>query len=263
MENIKAPKNEVNFLDTIKDLDKAFIGITGLLGIAGFKFDLENETEIVLENMSSDHYLEDNNYVNENIALKPVIVTMSGEIGEIADRVEKVQSTLEKYTEKLTTIVSYLPVVTSTASKIMNNVGAFQGKEVGFDAYANLGEDLFKTYKDINIPNTRQQEVFLFFEALRNARTLFTVETYYRNYTNMAIQKIQFRQRKETKDVSEVVVTLKGMRYVEAKNAYKETSVTGRLKAQISGMVDKGKSALSEYTTSLSDYFSSDKVEVS
>lgn len=230
-----------NFLDTVKGLDKAFISFSGMLGIAGFEFDIERETKITLKNRSTDHYLEDNTYINDNIALAPEMITMSGDIGEISDIIEK-QSTLSKISQNLTMVLSYLPDIAGTAESIMNNSNDL----LSFEGLAGTAESLFGLYSNLNIPDGKQQKTFLYFESLRNARTLFTVKTCYRSYTNMAIDTIEFKQGEENKDISRVVITLKRLRFVEPKKAYKEKSTTGRLTSQVSDFVDKGLAAISD-----------------
>lgn len=243
MADIDIPVAETNktFLDTVQGLDKAFISFAGLLGIAGFEFDIDRETEITLRNRSTDHYLEDNTHINDNISLAPEMITMSGDIGEISDIIEK-QSELSKTTQSLTTLVSYLPDIADTANVILNNKGELKN----FNGVTNAAEDLFQLYKNLNIPEGRQQEVFLYFEALRNARTLFTVKTCYRTYTNMCIDTIKFKQGEENKEISRVTVTMKRFRFVEPKNAYLEQSVTGRLISQVSDVVKKGLAAVTD-----------------
>lgn len=239
--NIPVAETNTSFLETVKGLDKAFISFAGLVGIAGFEFDIDRETEITLKSRSTDHYLEDNNYINDNISLAPEMITMSGDVGEITDIIKK-QSELSQTTQTLTTLVSYLPDIANTANVILNNKGELKN----FNGVTNAVEDLFQLYKNLNIPEGRQQEVFLYFEALRNARTLFTVKTCYRTYTNMCIDTIKFKQGEETTDISRVIVTMKRFRFTEPKNAYLNQSVTGRLVAQVSDVVKKGLASLTQ-----------------
>ena len=52
-------------------------------GIAGFVMDVRMEDEVNLESDITDHYVEDNTAVQDQVSLKPEEVTVHGLVGEL------------------------------------------------------------------------------------------------------------------------------------------------------------------------------------
>lgn len=62
---------------------------------------------------------------------------------------------------------------------------------------------------------TRQQSAFLYFYALFKARSLFSIETPWGIWTNMAILSLRAEQREDTKDATDFTITFKKIRTAE------------------------------------------------
>lgn len=208
-------------LDSAISVSNVFVGFAGQAGIAGFVFDIAEDDSVELGSIITDHYIETGSPVQDHIALRPEKVTVRGLVGEYKDIIANKKNSLEKTAEKLTVLTSYLPVVSQAAGAVFNGLENIKksGDNV-VDALGNLGNmgmDLFEAYRNINIPQNEQQKAFIFFEALRNAGAVFTVQTPFRYYTNMAIESIRCTQSSNTKDMSRFEITLKKIRYVDTK----------------------------------------------
>ena len=215
-------KNIQGVLGLAKDANSTFVSVAGAVGIAGFIFDRAKESNVVLANEITQHYTEDGSPVQDHIARKPEEITLSGYVGEYKNIVSGQPSRIEKATQKLTTLGSYLPPLTDAAKAIYNglkgnNESAMLSGWVGSNAsnVINTGLDVFKAYKNINMPGNDQQKAFLFFEALRNSNALFTVETPWRTYTDMAIKSLRAFQDERTADITQFEVTMIKFRTVE------------------------------------------------
>src|SRR5271170_7629799 len=70
-------------------------------------FHYEGEQTVALESDITDHYIEDNTAIQDQIALKPVMITTHGFIGELNDVPPSFLSLLQSASQKLTTISAY------------------------------------------------------------------------------------------------------------------------------------------------------------
>lgn len=215
---------------------QSFVEVAGVVGIAGFVFDIADESQVILESEITDHYVEDGTAVQDHIALRPEKVTLKGYVGELPYTKDGGQTTLQKATQKLTTIASYLPAVSTFAQNLYSRA---KTKNDALTALKDTGLDLYKTYRNVNIPHDKQSEAFIYFEALRNSRALFTVQTPFRYYTDMAIESIKSVQSSATRDESNFEVTFKKIRKVQT-SAVNLAGLQGRLVNMASNVVKKG-----------------------
>lgn len=259
-----ASKAASKFLDEAVDLSNVFVSVAGTAGIAGFVFDIVEDEVVELGSYITDHYVETGSPVQDHIALKPERITVRGLMGEYKHIISGKQSFLEKATQKLVTLSTYLTPLSNAANSIYNTLNDTKSlSDLSLESIGGLGMDLFKAYRDINIPQNEQQKAFIYFEGLRNARTTFTIQTPFRYYTDMAIETIRARQAGNTVDLSNFEVTFKKIRYVNTdiisaeekeKETPKEQDIMGRLKEQASAVVDKGMNKLQEVKESVTTF---------
>jgi len=226
-------KSAAIFFDDAIKLSQKFVSVTGATGIAGFTFHLREDEEVSLENDITDHYTETNNPVQDNIVNKPVKVTLRGTIGEYLYTPAKTQTSWEKLanklskpTKKLITIASYLPPINNYTQQMFDTI---KSQKNALNKVLDIGVDAFKMYRDINIPKNNQSSAFLYFEALWQSKQVFTIQTPYRFYTDMAIQSVKAVQSGETIDRSDFEITFKQIRKVQT-NDITSSVLQGRLK---------------------------------
>lgn len=243
-----------------KTLDKVFNGAEGAsnlvnkyvvspinnLGLAGFVFDIEGDQKVDLSADATDHYAEDNVAIQDHIAIRPIIITLRGFVGELVDDRADPKSEIQKIGEKLTIINSYVPVFTSGMRQLKNNI--FSNKESTTDYLdASIGGaiDIYSTYEKLNPPKTKQAKAFNFFRAMMEARQLVSVDTPYGFFDQMAIIAVGAIQPEATKYMSDFSITLKQFRLARTQlvsfNINDYNKYQGRLKGQASGLEDKGK----------------------
>lgn len=233
----------MSFFTDAVNASQSFVGGLGTLGINGFVFDIAEECEVSLESEITDHYVEDGTAVQDHIALAPERVTLRGYVGEIVYDTGDDKGFVREAAEKLTTVASYLPVVSNYANKIYNDIAKINldGDSVvtSIEKLFNVGGDVYKAYRDINIPQDKQGEAFIYFEALRNSRKLLTVQTPYRYYTDMAIETVKIIQDAQSRDGSDIEVTLKKIRFAQVTTST-QFSLASRLEQMASKVIDKG-----------------------
>lgn len=236
-------ENTAQFFESASKLSQAFVSFTGATGIAGFVFDLRTDEEVSLSNDVTDYYTEANEPVQDNIVNKPVKVTLRGTVGEYVynpprskNLWEKITDKFQDSTEKLITVASYLPPLGKFSQQTFEEL---KTNKSNISKAFNIGVDAFKAYRNINIPDGKQESAFLFFEALWKSRQTFTIQTPYRYYTDMAIETLKAVQHGDTIDNTDFEITFKQINKVYT-NDVTSNLLQGRLKQQASEVSENG-----------------------
>lgn len=183
-------------------------------GIAGFLFDIVLDDNVELESDITDHYIEDNTAIQDQIALKPARVTVRGIVAELTTA-KTVVDQLVKATNPLPLEPLLLPVFTVGADQSMADAAA---AAQGATSAATASQSIFALYNNrapTQPRQTRQSAAFLYFYDLYKSRQLFTVETPWGFWVNMAIESLRATQPEETKYASEFTITFKEIRIAQ------------------------------------------------
>lgn len=221
-----------------------------------FHYEGENVSEI--ESDITDHFIEDNTTIQDQIALHPVVITVQGFIGELQDFVpeENLGSTIAGYAQiaaqKLTSISAYTPGLSTTALRAYD--AAFQAYQTaalaikaGASAISSInnllgGDDARVT--------TKQQQYYQQFFAYWNSRTLFTVQTPWAVFSNMAILSLKATQSADNDDITEFSVTFKQLRFASLEVTNVNYDQFGRTALQGQSVTNNGNVSLSPSPTS-------------
>lgn len=250
------PNNLLNIADTASNMVNQFV-VSPLinLGIAGFVFDIMDETRIDLTAEITDHYVEDNSAIQDHIAIRPDRITLRGYIGELVYRQEKPAGTAQKLTEKIATINAYVPVLTAAAKQIQSSITGVQNGTTSFlQAGLATSTNLYSAFKTLNPPPTAQAKAFNFFAALFRARQLVSLETPWTFYSSMAIESISAIQPAETKDITDFSITLKKIRTALTTTiVFDPSKYQGRTTGQASEQQDLGRANGSKLSSTQSE----------
>lgn len=128
MKSVIIPSDQPSIYDVLKSLES----LNGQAivrpndppsGIAGFLFDIPEEEEINLRSEITDHYLEDNTSVVDQIALKPEEVTVRGLVAEIATVQPPVPSLPSRPLQRLPILPEFSPRPTLSLAQILVKTG--------------------------------------------------------------------------------------------------------------------------------------------
>lgn len=189
-------------------------------------FHYEGEQDVTIVSDITDHYIEDNTAIQDQIALKPEEVTTHGFIGELNDVPPKYLALAGAIASRLTVIGAYAPALTETA------LIAYSEAFLLYQVAQNAIDSAVSTWATINgtggqsvingngttgfeaqFPNqTKQQEVFQQFYGYWRKRTLFTVQTPWAVFQNMAIKSLRAIQDPETRVITDFQITFKLIR---------------------------------------------------
>lgn len=232
--------NARNFLD---DKANTILRPKAADGISGFIFDVPDSESVTLTSEITDHWTEDNSFLNDHIVRKPIMITLSGLIGELVFRKpDGVAGTVQELNNRLESVEAYagdftpgavqtaqravqqaqsaISAINQTLDKVQNVVGFFEGE----------GQE-----------ETFQQKAFNNLYALWKSAEFVTVQTPWRYFDDMIIQSITFAQDAETETVSDIQVTLKQIRVAQVQiTSYDENIFPVREELQAGEEEDQG-----------------------
>lgn len=232
-------------------------------------FNYEGEQAVTLKSDITDHYVENNTAIQDQIALKPETFVTQGFIGELNDIAPAALQPLKTIAEKLTTIGAYVPQLSETAT--LAYAEAFLLYQTG----AALANSAVATWSSINGSDftggqgvingsgladgnkktqTKQQIYFQQFYGYWRNRTLFTIQTPWAVFQDMAIESLRAIQDAETRMISDFEVTFKLMRFASTQvlvtPQLNSSNFQGRGGSSAAAEVDLGTSTLETSTES-------------
>lgn len=238
-------------------------------------FNYEGEQSSILASDVTDHFIEDNSAVQDQIAIRPVVITTQGFVGELNNIPPAPVAFLKTVAEKLTALVAYQPELTESALLAYNNAFfAYQAAshlaQVGVDVFNTINGGINQTVingsttsSQINNQTsalgsilgqaglnrnsqTQQQVYFTQFYGYWQDRTLFTIQTPWAVFQDMVITQLRAIQDEETRMITTFECQFKQLRFASTLVVAPSTTngVQGRLNQQIGDIVNRGTNKL-------------------
>lgn len=225
-----------------------------------FLFNYEGEQTVTLTSDITDHFVEDNTAVQDQISLKPELITTQGFIAELTDIVPQQFAFLKTAASKLSAISSYAPALSATAINALNEAFfLYQNEQNAANTAVSAINSLSSLFggPGAGPVQTKQAKAFMAFYGYWQARYLFTVQTPWCLFKNMAIQTLKSTQNAETNTITDFEITFKKMRFVQTQSTAGVTTVgTSRLNGQASSLVNNGTQSPPTATTTLGNVVS-------
>lgn len=260
--NNTASSNQLPSLSPFNSLSALSSGTTSIAGLLpdqqpSLVFHYEGEQSVTIESDITDHFVENNTFVQDQIALKPEIIMTHGFIGELNDIAPVFLQPLKAVADKLTTISAYTPVISQTAiiayneaffayqvlinaaNSVVNTASVLSNLGDGDSAETVIGNSGITYAKN----QTKQQVAFQQFYAYWANRILFTVQTPWAVFQNMAIKSLRAIQDAETAVITDFEVTFKRIRTISS-TAENSKAVQNRANAQQAQNVTTGNGQL-------------------
>ena len=236
-----------------------------------FLFNYEGEQTLNLQSDITDHYVEENYSIEDHIALKPEEFSTHGFVGELTDIAPDLLKPVKAIADKLTTVVAFEPEKTIAAQIAYNT--AFQLYQVGRSAVnsavsawstvenlftgsdgqnvigsGGLGNQFDFATGNVRGVQNKQQTAFQQLYGYWSLRTLFTIQTPWAVFQNMAIKNLKAFQDAETNQITDFEVTFKMIRIAKTQTGLSGLTglldlFQGRSKAQASGVTNLGTSS--------------------
>lgn len=223
-----------------------------------FVFNYEGEQVATLESDITDHFVESNQAIQDQIALKPEVFTTRGFIGELTDIAPPLLAPIKEAADRLTTIGAFEPALSATALIVYSQ--AFQAYQVA----ANLANTAVSAWSSVNNfisgsdgqsvigsggivvagAQNKQQTAFQQFYGYWRRRTLFSIQTPWAVFENMAIKSLRAIQDAETNVITDFEITFKMIRTARSisQPGGIDISYSGRLNSQSASETDLGTS---------------------
>lgn len=202
-------------------------------------FHYEGEQTSTLESDITDHFIEDNSSIQDQISLKPIMITTHGFVGELNDVFPYGIQVLQQVAKKLGAIGAYAPALSVTALLAYNEaafiyqtaasasasvVGAWNSINNTLPGGQNTGgENVINGNPNLSNQNpfvgtrqgnqTLQQVYYQNFYSYWVTRTLFTVQTPWAIFQDMAIKSLRAIQDADTNMITDFEITFKQMRF--------------------------------------------------
>lgn len=226
----------------------------------GFLFATRGEDRVSLRSEITDHYSEYNKALQDQIALKPIEVTLTGYVAELSDLLPGILSRINDVVSQLTTLAPYAPQLTLQALQAYNQAKLIY--EAAASAYTTI-EQTFGFENDLGIgfgggKQTQQQKAYHYFKSRWEQRQLFKVITPWEVFEDMAILSCEPIQGEESRFVSDFQITFKQLRFASVLTS--ELSIAqGRRAVQNATETDKGSqggTSVGPYTPNASPFSS-------
>lgn len=212
-------------------------------GISGFLFDVQDTESITLSADITDHYTESGSFINDHRVIKPIIINLSGFIGELVYEGESgIAGALQSLNNRLEVVDAYLGDKTPGAvQEAQRAVQQAQQAVSTINQTIDKVQNVVGLFEGISDAPTAQEKAFSELEALFKSGEFVTVQTPWKYYENMTIQSVTFTQNGETKEITDISVTLKELRVSETKTVdFDENEFTAREQVQSAPEEDQG-----------------------
>lgn len=216
-----------------------------------FMFNYEGEQTVELNSEITDHFIEDNTAIQDQIALKPVRVVTKGFISELNNVTPTILQPLKTIAQKLTAINSYAPSISETSQIAYDQ--AFQTYQIAtnainaaISAWASVSGGGVSVISGnfpiaVQLAQNKQQTAFQTFYGYWYNRILFTIQTPWAIFQNMAIEQLRPVQSEDTKTFTTFECTFKQIRTASTANSLPQSSVSqGRLSNQSATSTSQG-----------------------
>lgn len=235
-------------------------------------FNYEGEQSTTLTSDITDHYVEDNSALQDHIAIKPVTITTHGFVGELNDIAPSILEPLKIAADRLLTIGAFTPQLSVSALQV------YAKAKLAYDVGKSLKNSAVSAWSSINgasnssvingsglteSANKTQTQQQVYFQQLygywRN-RNLFTIQTPWAIFQDMAIMNLRAVQDAESRVITDFEITFKQLRFsstlsLDESRKYGDAGFQSRLKAQGSSEVNLGTNTLEASPVSFAGSF--------
>jgi hypothetical protein len=184
------------------------------LGVAGYVFDVLAEESMECASDITDHYVEDNTTIQDQIALKPERFTVKGLVAELVLSTT-LQQTQSDQVNPLGIFPPLLPVFTlaSTETQLRQAADTTAQNNSVINTQSLYG---FFDRSAGALAQSRQAKAFSYFYQLWRGRELFSVETPWGVLNNMAIESLSPSQSADSASKTDFTLTFKKIRFAQA-----------------------------------------------
>ena len=170
------------------------------------KLDIVGEETLTAENDVTDHFVESNIAYQDQIASKPKIYTINGEVGELVwYQKDTISQKVGQVAQRLEGVISFLPTRSRGFQQMKKNV-------MKVAQWVDVGSNVFDRFGDLTPDMTKQEQAYKWLLFWRDVRLPLTVKSPWGTLENYVVTSLRLTQPKETKDKSYISITFKELR---------------------------------------------------
>ena len=251
--------NSVDLLSSVIDT-AALVTPQEDVGFNGWLFHIPQDSSLEFNSNITDHYVENNKAVQDNVSLQPIEYTVTGLIGELnwRDVYDKTQQAVAAVEDKLPILSILTPELTAQALQTFNLVDKayntakklekLAGDNNDDGVYEQFLKQAGKSFTSAIPGKLKQQELAVnFFFWAWQGRKLFRVQTPWRIFENMVIKSCRANQSESGKTATNLVITFKQLNIINWKIVNKKIGMS-RNATQTAAQVNKGTSKTEQDT---------------
>lgn len=224
-----------------KDITQSgIVGISAVKGnnqYTGFIFDLKEDYSLTLTSDITDHFTEDNSAIQDHIALKPIIVEVSGKVAEKnlltpydeqaeTDGFKKLLNKVDSISGRLGSLTNLAPNIFNQARDILNTA-----KSV-YDTYKTFDNFVKAKKEDKSLKQTRQSKIVTMFKEYWQQRQVFVIVTPFCILNNMYIMDFVATQPRNTKYITDIKIKFKQIKVARTIKKYNTQKANETVKIQ-------------------------------
>lgn len=185
-------------------------------GISGFVFDIPQRESVEHTSEITDNYTEDNSFLHDHRVIKPVIIELSGLIGELIISQDTFDDILQTLRTGLYQLEAFTGDYTSGMTQSINR-GLSQAEQQAakIKQLVDRTKNIVGAFSGETQGRNRQQEAYDNIKALYVNSSLLTVQTPWAYFDSMLIETLTFEQDETTEEITNVSVTLKEVRFAK------------------------------------------------
>jgi hypothetical protein len=179
-------------------------------------FHYEGENVAHLQSDITDHFIEDNTAIQDQISLKPEKVTVHGFIGELNDIFPVSIPNNGQIEAIVPNVAAFVPQFTAAGQDAINQAAAaYKTEQNAQNTLVSAWGALSRAGQNTVIGSSQglQQAVFQQFYLYWRNRVLFTIQTPWAVFLNMAIEELRATQDESTRVITDFYVSFKMMRF--------------------------------------------------
>jgi hypothetical protein len=206
----KARDDFVKSYNEIKEeINKIYVAPTGLKGINGWEFSILRDRSVRLESEITDYITEDNSRIQDHIANMPVILDLSGFVGESLEKAPKEVKFQKEIQSKLTEVAGFLPELSAQAQQYFNKAKDLKAKAESVLDRVDNAVNFLGDIEKIQESKTEIEKAYITLYGMWKTKKSCTVKTDFADFYNMYIQSIEFSKNGDDKYKSDIRITLK------------------------------------------------------
>lgn len=224
------------------------------VGIAGYEL-LAVVSESVNKTASiPDTFLEDGSNVQQSVNLNPLVVTITGEVGDIHITQSAFNEAFTRISANVGVITQYTPDSTgATVQRIEQLAQSISDKLRKVDQVIDDGKQIASFLGNQDAAQNNREKFLDHFDKLYEGKQLISVETAFRRHDSMAIESLVTTTNNKSEIISFKIVVKKfqiaSTAFVQSNKLFNRPSAS--TKDQVSGETDQGVQAGEESTQSL------------